>query len=1070
MKLSPHFPTKPRMCTSGISNMGHLLSPLLLSLAAVFSKVTESRGILESIQRFSLLPTYLPVTYRIHNADVSFFLKEANQDIMRNSSLQSRVESFLIYKSKRPPVLNASYGPFSTEQVVPQDLMLSSNPFGSTNKFSFNWKLKAFIMSNKIYPSKPKVQVLFYIVGRDWDDYSTTERLPCLRVFAFRETREVRGSCRLKGDLGLCVAELELLASWFNPPTVVAGRKKPMDFSEGSPVELYYAIQPGDEKGECTKEDVRKSNGIRLGHNDIDESGPPLQRIGSVFLYQTHAGPSLNEIRLDNNIAIRYAPKTVKQGDILTFLVFIAKNSTEDQFTLRAKVKKGVNIFSVRASSPYLWDIRESVDYMGKYAPAVIVCQRKSAASENSADGPSSEVMQIDFEIEDLTDLPGTQLITWQVEYPGDTTSDLGVSKVYVSQKNLVGVLPLAMEAEILNTAILTGKTVAVPVKVISLEDDGTVTDLLESVECRSSDEDVIKVSDRCDYVFVNGKEMKGKVNVIVNFTYQHLSAPLEMTVWVPRLPLQIEVSDTELNQIKGWRVPIISNKRPARDSDDEEEDERKGRGCTLQYQHAMVEEPRIAKLQDGQVLIGQELGMTTIQILSPLSDAILAEKTVTVLDEKVTITDLGVQLVTGLSLSLQLSPGSNKAIFATAVAQELLQSPKQEAAISCWIQFSDGSVMPLDIYDSKDFSLSATSLDEKVVSIHHDPKFKWPVIAAETEGQGTLVKVEMVISESCQKSKRKSVLAVGSGSIKVKFGQSDANPNISDSKHRGSGVNIENHASDRHQKTTLQERAGPDSQYDSSSMGQEQSKGTTTQKSILSKKEDRESLLDDDSHLQNIPIDFTSFPAQVDLPRSNGDLEENDLVQTPRGLSDLEIGMYALLGVFCLAILVFLINCVTFALKYRNKQVPFDEQEGMSHSHDWVGLSNRTELLENHINFSSQQDERITAIDRGDYEESKYLLNTNAPQNINGQAFMSTESTFTEGKEQKSEPSTSPTSKRKRVKFTTFTTISSDDGCPTVNSILMSSEDDIKWVCQDMDLGECKELKKYMERLHENL
>ncbi|XP_014383096.2 LOW QUALITY PROTEIN: transmembrane protein 132D [Alligator sinensis] len=705
--------------------------------------------------------------------------------------------------------------------------------------------------------------------------------------------------------------------------------------------------------------------------------------------------------------------------------------------------------------------------------------------------------MQIDFEIEDLHDLPGTQLITWQVEYPGDTTSDLGVSKIYVSQKDLVGVLPLAMEAEILNTAILTGKTVAVPVKVVSVEDDGTVTDLVESVECRSSDEDVIKVSDRCDYVFVNGKEMKGKVNVIINFTYQHLSAPLEMTVWVPRLPLQIEVSDTELNQIKGWRVPIIANKRPARDSDDEEEDERKGRGCALQYQHAMVrvltqfvaepsdpggqlsyllgsdwqlditdlvsdfmqvEEPRIAKLQGGQVLIGQELGMTTIQILSPLSDAILAEKTVTVLDEKVTITDLGVQLVTGLSLSLQLSPGSNKAIFATAVAQELLQSPKQEAAISCWIQFSDGAVMPLDIYDAKDFSLTATSLDEKVVSIHHDPKFKWPVIAAETEGQGALVKVEMVISESCQKSKRKRT--------------SDANPNISDSRLGGAGVHLENHASDRRQKSTLQERGRSDGQYySSSSVGREEGKRTSTDQSILNRKDDRESLLDDDSHLQNIPIDFTSFPAQVDLPRNNGDLEENDLVQTPRGLSDLEIGMYALLGVFCLAILVFLINCVTFALKYRHKQVPFEEQEGMSHSHDWVGLSNRTELLENHINFSSQQDERITAIDRGvDFEESKYLLNTNAPKNVNGQVFRSPESAFTDGKEQKSEPTTSPTSKRKRVKFTTFTTISSDDGCPTVNSILMSSEDDIKWVCQDMDLGECKELKNYMERLHENV
>ncbi|NXH45274.1 T132D protein, partial [Dicaeum eximium] len=457
--------------------------------------VTESRGILESIQRFSLLPTYLPVTYRIHNADVSFFLKEANQDIMRNSSLQSRVESFLIYKAKSPPVLNASYGPFSVEQAVPQDLLLPSSSFGSANKFTYNWKLQAYILSSKIYLSKPRVQVLFYVVGRDWDEHSPAERLPCLRLFAFRETREVRGSCRLRGDLGLCVAQLELLPGWFSPPSVLAGRKKHVERSEGSPVELYYSIQAGDERGECAKEEVRKSKsgGVRSGRNDIDESGPPLQRIGSVFLYQTRAAPSLTEMRLDNNIVIQYAPKTVKQGDILTFLVSVAKNSTEDQFTLRAKVQRGVSVSSVRASRPYAWDVSESADSSGKYAPAVVVCQRKSAP-DNSAEGPSSEVMQIDFEIEDLSDLPETQLITWQVEYPGDTTSDLGISKIYVSQKDLVGVLPLAMEAEILNTAVLTGKTVAVPVRVVSVEDDGTVTDLVDSVECRSSDEDVIKV------------------------------------------------------------------------------------------------------------------------------------------------------------------------------------------------------------------------------------------------------------------------------------------------------------------------------------------------------------------------------------------------------------------------------------------------------------------------------------------------------------------------------------------------------------------------------------------------
>lgn len=66
-------------------------------------------------------------------------------------------------------------------------------------------------------------------------------------------------------------------------------------------------------------------------------------------------------------------------------------------------------------------------------------------------------------------------------------------------------------------------------------------------------------MSDRCDYVFVNGKEMKGKVRMMVNFTYGYLSAQLELNVWIPRLPLQIEVSDTELSQIKGWRVPVMA-------------------------------------------------------------------------------------------------------------------------------------------------------------------------------------------------------------------------------------------------------------------------------------------------------------------------------------------------------------------------------------------------------------------------------------------------------------------------------------------------------------------------------
>lgn len=65
-----------------------------------------------------------------------------------------------------------------------------------------------------------------------------------------------------------------------------------------------------------------------------------------------------------------------------------------------------------------------------------------------------------------------------------------------------------------------------------------------------------------CDYVFVNGKETRGSMNARVIFIYEHLSAPLELTVWVPKLPLKVELSDNKLSFIKGWRVPILPDRR----------------------------------------------------------------------------------------------------------------------------------------------------------------------------------------------------------------------------------------------------------------------------------------------------------------------------------------------------------------------------------------------------------------------------------------------------------------------------------------------------------------------------
>lgn len=312
-----------------------MLSKHLSCLSVSFSlwpAVVESRGgIMDSIQRFSNLPTYLPASPHISNADIFFFLKEANQDIMRNSSLQSRVDSFFIYKAKQPPVLNATYGPFSVEQPVPLDLMLTSASFGFTNKFTFNWKLKSHIINSSIYSNKPKIQTLFYIAGKDWDDYDSEEMLPCVKMFAFLESREVVASCRLTGHLGLCVVELELSPSWFSsPPPLVSEEIASL---EGITVELFYKIYTVD--GECSPEDAKWENNIHVGEDNEHQALSAMERIGSIVVYPNQDKLKQSSLRVDENIVIHLPLSPVREGDIVTFHVFLADYSLADQFVLR---------------------------------------------------------------------------------------------------------------------------------------------------------------------------------------------------------------------------------------------------------------------------------------------------------------------------------------------------------------------------------------------------------------------------------------------------------------------------------------------------------------------------------------------------------------------------------------------------------------------------------------------------------------------------------------------------------------------------------------------------------------
>uniref|UniRef100_A0A3Q2U4F0 Transmembrane protein 132E n=1 Tax=Fundulus heteroclitus TaxID=8078 RepID=A0A3Q2U4F0_FUNHE len=989
---------------------------------------------------------YLPASFKMSNAKLAFFFSSSSGSA--GHPLQ-RSESFVVFQTKELPAINISFGPFAQDQALSKELLQPASPLDIPGQLTVGWKVRAFIVQARVFSNNPVVQVFFYIAGRDWDDFKAQDNLPCIRLHAFRDVREIKTSCRMRGNLAQCLAQLELPPPWFNTNVAPLGRRKsPGDglldglTSETLQAELYYTLHEPNLDGEC-------SEGHRGGGGARGEplSQHPLLRIGSISLYQASQEQLLVDKQLDKNMFLRLPEKPLKPGETLKILLYLMPNSTVEQFTLKVKAKKGVNLQQTKSKNAQ-WKVDWEVQSGAKHSITTI-----DAASPH----PPQEVqlMQLDFEMENFTSLSVTRRINWNIDYKGQTPvpdSEKVVTELTVVQRDIQAIIPLAMDTEIINTAILTGRTVAIPVKMVSIEMNGAVTDVSAFVQCKSSNEDIVKVSMNCDYVFVNGKETRGSMNARVIFSYEHLSAPLELTVWVPKLPLQVELTDSTLSFIKGWRVPILPDRRSTRDSDaDEDEDDRRmNRGCALQYQRAMVKvltqfhttstegtdqvitmlgpdwqvdvtdlvqdslkvvNPKIAELVDRTILVGLELGSTVLKVESPLAvDAVLGEASFLVTDDKVSITELRVHTVSGLALSLQPSLGNSHTMVAKASGVQTLTVLKQEASLSVWMLFSDNTAAPLTYFDPKDYNLNASTLDDKVVSVSQEPQQRWPVVVAEGEGSGEMVRVEMTICEACQKTKRKSVIASAAVYVKVRFGPEE----------------------DSEEETTTEgeiELASPAS----------------------------------------VPVDYTNFPTvgNQERPTESDEEEEDDFVHSPRNMTDLEIGMYALLGVFCLAILVFLINCIVFVLKYRHKRIPPEGQANMDHSHHWVFLGNgqplraQCDLSPQQVESPSNPLEGVQTCCHGDHHSSG-SSQTSVHSQVHGRGDGSSGGSTKDN----GEDASSPTSKRKRVKFTTFTTLPTEE--LPYNSIPIADEEDIQWVCQDMGFKDPEELHDYMRRIKE--
>ncbi|XP_005903013.1 transmembrane protein 132A isoform X1 [Bos mutus] len=983
-------------------------------------------------------PVYLPAALGLLDAPEHFRVQQVGRYPPANSSLGSRSETFLLLQPwpRAQPLLRASYPPFATQQVVPPRVT-------EPHQRPVPWDVRAVSVEAAVTPAEPHARVLFHLRGQDWPPGPGS--LPCARLHATHPAGTAHRACRFQPSLGACVVELEFPSHWF---------------SQGSATraELAYTLEPAAEgPGGC-------------GPGGEEDPGEQALPVGSVELRPADP-PQHQEVPLDEAVTLRVPDVPVRPGQLFSATLLLRHNFTAGVLTLRIKVKKGLHVMAARLAQPTLWTAKLERFKGSKHHTTLIICHRVGPVEPNSSSPLElSEFLWVDFLVENGTSggVAVTRPVTWQLEYPGqapEAEKDKMVWEILVSERDIRALVPLAKAEELVNTAPLTGVPRRIPVRLVTVDSGGALVEVTEHIGCESANTQVLQVSEACDAVFVSGKESRGARGVRVDFWWRRLRASLRMTVWAPLLPLRIEVTDTTLEQVRGWRVPGPAEGAPEPEAAGVEEAERRARGCRLQYQragvrflvpfaahpldggrrlthllgpdwlldvshlvapHARVQDPRVASLEGGWVLVGREPGVTSIEVRSPLSDSILGEQALAVTDDKVSVLELRVQPVMGISLALSRGTAHPGEVTATCWAQSALPAPKQEVALSLWLSFSDHTLAPAELYDHHDLGLSVSAEEPGAVLPAEEQGAQLRVVVSGAGTEGLPLHVALHPPEPCRRGRHRVPLASGTAWLGLPPAPTSA-PALPSSPARSSspapGASV-----------------GGGRWAAGSMGGSGDVRGKFEQTEEEARKEEAEAREEEEEE------------------------GEEEMVPAPQRVTDLELGMYALLGIFCLAILIFLVNGVVFVLRYQRKEPPDGATDPASpQPHNWVWLGTDQEELSRQLDRQSPgppKGEGGCPCESGGGGEALTLAQAQAPP-----TGATTSSSGTLARKEAG-------GRRKRVEFVTFAPAPPAQlpeepvGAPAVQSILVAGEEDIRWVCEDMGLKDPEELRSYMERI----
>ncbi|GAB6030301.1 hypothetical protein CHUAL_005975 [Chamberlinius hualienensis] len=866
-----------------------------------------------------------------------FFLKNGQDSVVQpESGTVVRRDQFYVLQPSRSTMIRVGYGPFTAKQTVPFPSSLPLTSFNQSLDLYSHWPtttdVTAYLVSKEIVRDRPVLRVIFHFTqnGRESTTGSSAQNYQnlCVLLIAINhEGQRKMAACNPLSQNSTCLAELIIPHTWW-PSFKMASNSNTNSNSKATTkvqkavVQVEYVVAVDVKKAECQENFVRRNAPTQL----------PTTSLSSVSLSPNPVHYS--EVMENGSLQI-FIPRIPLFPKSKMFVpVFIKQNysSPVNIFIMSAKVKSGIRILEAEASAKSGWSIEVNFSNQKRTQATVtaFLTGNKDSVFTNSSE--FEEVFSWLLEVNDDADQTSAR-ISWIISYKQEAGRAIirngpndGIrlaTNFEVLKDDIQSVLLVSKTWELINTAILNGKQVSLPVKVFMVSHGGKIADVTLQSSCVSGDESILKVSSSCTSVYLDGSEVRGSHNASVVIKYGSFSGMAEFTVWLPELPLEVYVEDPRLSQIKNWKAPKqIARKLIPRTRDEKKfafspSSERRVI-CRLRYQQTSVHvfskfiavddnsgrqsyllnrktlfritdlvedflrvaDPRIANIK-GRFVQGQSVGRTEVQILSPITGRVIGASELRVGKDKKSIIGLSVNVVTGLQLSIKSNyDTANTFVTETAISRQLT-AQYQEGLLDINVLYSDGMESPLADIIEDDFSLVLHAMDQSVVALAPMASSHHPRVIVLGEGNAT-IHVSLETSNSCR---RKDIgpLAVSSVNINVKLKKIN---------------NINN-------KVGLQN-------------------------------DDVRSKKLSSGHQYQLDRGLSSFEGYGNGPSVSA--RQNPVLLND--MSPLEIGMYALLGIFCLAIVVFVASCAIYAVQFHQKQTDNGgKNDPVSSAHDWVWL-----------------------------------------------------------------------------------------------------------------------------------